>query len=238
TAVPWRARDLFFALVAMLIGIGALNVSILLLDRVGGGALKENRDALTFFLILQEAIILAAAWLFSVARYRAAWAQLGLRSFNAPMGCAWAFGLLIASYALRFCYLAGAFAFGVRLNAQSVVNVLSTTGVGLWLTFIAAGVAAPIAEEIFFRGFMYGGLRAHVGIIPALLISATIFTALHFTLELFIPIFILGIFLAWLYEKSGSLVPGMLLHSANNSIAILALVIVQATGTQIILKGL
>ncbi len=228
--VPWRGRDIVFALVVMLAGILLLNVGVFAASALWGGALKDNRDLTTLILLAQELIILGAAWLFSVARYRAAWAQLGLRAFNAPIGCGLGLGLLIASYVIRFCYIVAAFALGWSIGAQSVGNLLSTSGWGLGLTFIAAGVAAPIAEEIFFRGLMYGGLRARLGVGLATLLSALVFTALHFTLELFIPIFVLGIFLAWLYEKTGSLYPGMILHSANNSIAVIALVILEAMG--------
>ncbi len=229
-AVPWKIRDLFFALGAMLAGILLLNGGILLLNQIAGGNLRENRDALTLTLIPQQLIIFGAAYYFSITRYRATFAQLGVRAFNAPRGCGLSAALLLASYAFRFCYVAAALALGVRLGAQEIVSALSISGVGLCLTFIVAGVAAPIAEEIFFRGFFYGGLRSAFGIAPALLASAVVFTALHFTLELFLPIFVLGIFLAWLYEKTGSLIPGILLHSANNSIAVIALVLAQALG--------
>jgi membrane protease YdiL (CAAX protease family) len=56
------------------------------------------------------------------------------------------------------------------------------------------------------------------------------FTALHFTLELFLPIFVLGLFLAWLYEYTGSLYPGILLHAANNALALIAFLVLQAAG--------
>ena len=63
-----------------------------------------------------------------------------------------------------------------------------------------------------------------------MLVSTLFFTGLHFTVELFIPIFVLGFFLVWLYEKTGSLYPGIFLHMANNMIAVLALAVVKASG--------
>jgi membrane protease YdiL (CAAX protease family) len=73
-------------------------------------------------------------------------------------------------------------------------------------------------------------MRGRIGMGGALVGSALFFTALHFTLDQFIPIFILGLFLAWLYEKTGSLYPGICLHIANNALALVALMIIRATG--------
>jgi uncharacterized protein len=61
-----------------------------------------------------------------------------------------------------------------------------------------------------------------------MIISTLFFTALHFTLDQFIPIFILGVFLAWLYEYTGSLYPGIFLHIANNAISLIILALARA----------
>ncbi len=233
TAVPWRVRDAFFALAAIVAGDLALNGLLVLLDRADIFSVRQDREFLTATLVVQEVILVAAVWFFVAARYRATRAQLGLRAFDLPLGCGLSFVLWLASYVIRFCYVAAAFALGYRIGAQSVVNALSTTGIGLLVTFVVAGVVAPIAEEVFFRGVLYGGLRARIGSAPALLVSAVVFTALHLSLELFVPIFVLGIFLAYLYQKTGSLYPGILLHSANNVVAVIALVVLQALGIQI-----
>jgi len=76
-------------------------------------------------------------------------------------------------------------------------------------------------------------LRARWGATGAMLISTLFFTALHFSIDAFIPILVLGLFLAWLYEKTGSLIPGIILHAANNGVAVIALFIVQALGIQL-----
>ena len=62
-----------------------------------------------------------------------------------------------------------------------------------------------------------------------MIFSAAFFTTLHLSIDLFVPIFILGLLLAWLYEITGSLYPGICLHAANNGIALLVLLILQAT---------
>lgn len=84
--------------------------------------------------------------------------------------------------------------------------------------------AAAIAEEICFRGMLFGGLRERLPKVPAALIAGLVFGALHaFTgISAVPPLIALGFVFCLLYEKTGSIVPGMLLHMLNNSVALLA----------------
>jgi membrane protease YdiL (CAAX protease family) len=85
-------------------------------------------------------------------------------------------------------------------------------------------VAAPISEEVCFRGMLFGGLRERLPRIGAALLSGAIFGALHAVtgLSAVPPLIVFGFVLALLYEKTGSIVPGILLHMLNNSVALLA----------------
>ncbi|MGE5265317.1 MAG: lysostaphin resistance A-like protein [Acidobacteriota bacterium] len=228
--VPWGVRDLILAVVVAALGLVALNLIVLGASTVLHFPLRQNPDALAIFLAVQDLIVVATAWLFSVVLYRVGWDRLGLRPYPVAMGCALSTGLLLLSYFIRLIYGLIAFALGLRLQQQDVLGRLDTTGIGFLLTLLVAAVIAPIAEEIFFRGFMYGGLRGRIGVIGATVVSTLFFTALHFSLELFIPIFVLGIFLVWLYEHTGSLYPGIFLHAANNGLSLILVFILQASG--------
>ncbi len=83
---------------------------------------------------------------------------------------------------------------------------------------------AAIAEEICFRGMLFGGLRERLPKVPAALAAGVVFGALHaFTgLSAVPPLIALGFIFCLLYEKTGSIVPGILLHMLNNSVALLA----------------
>jgi uncharacterized protein len=85
-------------------------------------------------------------------------------------------------------------------------------------------IAAPISEEICFRGFLFGGLRTRMPGILAALASGLFFGALHAPtgLETVPQLVVFGAILALLYERTGSIVPGLLLHALNNSVALLA----------------
>lgn len=83
---------------------------------------------------------------------------------------------------------------------------------------------AAIAEEICFRGMLFGGLREKLPRVPAALVAGTVFGLLHaFTgLSAVPPLIALGFVFCLLYEKTGSIVPGILLHMLNNSVALAA----------------
>lgn len=83
--------------------------------------------------------------------------------------------------------------------------------------------AAAISEELCFRGMLFGGLRQRLPRSAAALLSAAVFGGLHAATGLSaVPLLIaFGFILALLYEKTGSIVPGILLHMLNNSVALL-----------------
>ncbi|HEX4579284.1 MAG TPA: CPBP family intramembrane glutamic endopeptidase [Candidatus Dormibacteraeota bacterium] len=82
---------------------------------------------------------------------------------------------------------------------------------------------APLSEETIFRGFMYGWLRRHLPVLPAVAVSAAVFSAAHLVLVLALPLFAVGVVLALLYEYSGSLLPGAIVHGLFNLVGIVSL---------------
>jgi membrane protease YdiL (CAAX protease family) len=85
-------------------------------------------------------------------------------------------------------------------------------------------VAAPISEEICFRGMLYGGLRERLPRVAAALLAGLIFGGLHALTGVTAvpPLIFFGFVLALLYERTGSIWPCILLHMLNNSVALLA----------------
>jgi len=91
------------------------------------------------------------------------------------------------------------------------------------LLAIATGMllilVAPFAEELFFRGFLYQAFRNSLGVLPGALLSALIFGAIHFEFFKLVQLSILGVILALLFEKTGSLWSPITLHAINNTLA-------------------
>lgn len=87
------------------------------------------------------------------------------------------------------------------------------------LAFITLVVVAPIAEEVLFRGYLYGRLRERGGIIVAILLTSLVFGVLHGQLNVGVNVFALSIILCLLREVTGSIWSGILLHMIKNGIA-------------------
>ncbi|ALA57471.1 CPBP family intramembrane glutamic endopeptidase [Nitrospira moscoviensis] len=84
-------------------------------------------------------------------------------------------------------------------------------------------VLAPIFEELAFRGLLYAILRRRLGFLPSALLSAGIFALAHgYGLIGFVSVLWSGLLWAWLYERTGSLIPGMIAHATNNLLVCLA----------------
>ena len=87
----------------------------------------------------------------------------------------------------------------------------------LGISLLEYVVFAPIFEELAFRGLLYAMLRRRFQFMPAALISASIFALAHgYGLIGFISVFWSGFLWAWIYERTGSLIPGMIAHATNN----------------------
>ena len=87
---------------------------------------------------------------------------------------------------------------------------------------IAVGILAPISEEIGFRGVLMGGLiRMRCGAWPAIVISAIVFAWFHGTHIQLLGTTVFGIIAGWLYWRTRSLIPSMIIHMVNNSTACL-----------------
>lgn len=84
-------------------------------------------------------------------------------------------------------------------------------------TIIAAVIVAPIGEEIIFRGMITKLLLEEYRPTKAILISALIFGIIHFNPAQIPGAFIIGILFGWLYYRTGSIIPGIVLHFINNA---------------------
>lgn len=103
-------------------------------------------------------------------------------------------------------------------NTQQIITSMMKEPWG----YVAVGILAPLAEEVVFRGAI---LRTLLGIMSkknhwvAIIISAAIFGVVHANLAQFVNALLMGLLLGWMYYRTGSLVPGILLHWINNTMA-------------------
>ena len=156
----------------------------------------------------------------SIRRLREALPRLGVRRF-ALSGLGW---MLLAMFA--YYLFAGLFATLVFEPEQEDIG--GELGVGDENVLVAVSAVvlivglAAVAEEIFFRGFVFSGLRSRLSLWPAAVISGLVFGLVHAAtgITAVIPLAVFGVALAWLYDRTGSLWPSMIAHSLNNGIAL------------------
>jgi uncharacterized protein len=94
---------------------------------------------------------------------------------------------------------------------------------GAIAAFFLIVIAAPVAEEIFFRGFMFAGIRSHGSFVIAALVSSGVWGLFHYTGEgswpVVLQLSLFGVILCAVYERTGSIRPAIALHMLNNAIA-------------------
>jgi membrane protease YdiL (CAAX protease family) len=107
-------------------------------------------------------------------------------------------------------------------KADEVQNVgfeSLTNQMGYILAFTTLVVIAPVAEEILFRGYLYGKLRRHVPIWASIIATSMLFALVHGQWNVAIDTFVLSLFLCGLRELTGSVWAGILVHMIKNGIA-------------------
>jgi uncharacterized protein len=174
-------------------------------------------------ILVTVALGVASAWRFRPLT--GALRQLGLREFKLS-AFGWMFLMLLAYYvgAAIFASLV------LQPEQEDIGKELGVCNPGIGIAIAAVlliVVAAPLTEELFFRGFFFAGLRSRWSLWPSALASGALFGLVHAPTgpTAAIPLAGLGVGLAWLYEKSGSIWPSITAHFLNNSLAITTVVV-------------
>ncbi|ACK71418.1 Abortive infection protein [Gloeothece citriformis PCC 7424] len=110
-------------------------------------------------------------------------------------------------------------------NPLLMLALESQDTVALIIFFFTAAIAAPLFEEIMFRGFLLPSLTRYMPVWGAIVVSGLIFAVAHLNLSEVIPLATLGIILGVVYTRSRNLLSSILLHSLWNSGTLLSLFI-------------
>ena len=188
------------------------------------GRLNITLVILFIFMVLGEGAIPLGTWLFSIRKYRCRWEALGFRKFNIKKGLLLALIITCISIGISIGYEALLQEFGWGTSSD-IYLPFNANGIGIAFFAIIAAVVAPLAEETFFRGFAFQVIKKRYGCGWGIFLSALLFSLAHLSPSGLVPIFILGLMLAWLYNKTQSIWPCIIVHAAYNSIALIFMII-------------
>ena len=156
--------------------------------------------------IISFTILLAPVYIIAIRKRKAALNDLGFCSFSTSQ-------TLPSALLIALGYVAAAYLW-VFMGGRREPLPYFGTGLGaFFLSLIFVAGLTPIVEELFFRGFLYIGLRNRLHFWPAAILSAALFGLGHNAIY---PQAALGVALPWLRERTGSLWPCVLVHSAVN----------------------
>lgn len=165
-----------------------------------------------------DAMMLAIATRLGPGRLSQLTLLLGPRRLGTLPLHAWAGTALLASFVAGTAYVALVGKITPDLVPTALPEALEGTELR-WLTFIVVVLVGPFVEEVFFRGFVFGGLLRRLGLPVAVILSSLVFAVAHAEISLVGPAFLSGSAFALIYWRTGTIWPLILAHTAQNAIA-------------------
>jgi membrane protease YdiL (CAAX protease family) len=227
---PWR---LWSAPAAIVLGLAlgvVVTIVVEVVATVGGSSLSHPTPAVSIIGdVAFDLSFVAAALYFASLHGRPRPSDFGFRRVSLGLAVKAFVVAAISYYLLTYLY-------GLLLSVHGKDKLPSDLGISKSNAALVAAalfvcVIAPIAEEFFFRGFVFGVLRGwritvlgrNIGIWVAAVLTGILFGLAHTgsaSPQYLVPLGFLGFVLCIVRWRTGSLYPGMALHSANNALAL------------------
>jgi uncharacterized protein len=234
-------RLAFGSLVVVLLVTGLLTLPMAAVQRAASAREGFTTGTFVSAILATEVSMLLVLYARLIAPRAVTWRDLGLRPlpFERIMRIGLAAGL--GGFILAAVVGSALAQIGLRPNQFDQLRFVRREGpVSFAAVLFSAAVCAPIVEELFFRGFLFGLYRRKQPLWVAYLVPGLIFAALHLQpalmnpaqmLGLGIGIFLLGTVLTAVYQRTDSLFPGMVAHAFNNATGLLLLYAASNLGT-------
>jgi CAAX protease family protein len=223
--VPWSAAT---ALLALAVAVAGLLLLLLVVGLFGAGSAQgaesaTESGALSALLstIIVDCWFIGVAWWHSLRRFALSATSWGFRRLERR-------SLLLIPAALALAYVATAVSMSVYSGLfgpppeQYIQQQFPHTGPGIALFAVTAIVIAPFFEETYFRGFLFQGFSRSWGPVAGAVASASLFALAHQQASVFVPFLALGLVLAWVFYRSGSLWTNIAVHATFNGISVIA----------------
>lgn len=232
-AVGWGWRELaaaaVFTVVASVVLALVARFALAALGTEGGGSLATP----SFFLLGTAIYLVSIVGVYLFAARRAGWAALGLRPFDTRVTLLIPLVFILGFSSLILVNLLMTAALGSFENPQvdAITGGAALSPLQLTMLLLLVAGLVPFAEELFFRGMLYPLLRARLGPVAAIVLNAALFAAIHVYPLLLPGLFVVGLALAYLRERSGSLWPSVIYHATQNAIALLSIAAALGSGS-------
>jgi len=219
-----RAVPLWAPLVVALAALVSASIGFAVIVALAGLSTEAAQDApgpLLGATFLQDLVLVGGALL--VARMALSTRpaeRLGLRTTAFWPAVGWAALIYFGYWVVSAVVLV---AFGQPPEQDVTQDIRAEDSLGVLIAYaLLICMAAPIAEELFFRGLLFGALAARLGIVAGALATGVLFSLVHAPgspAEALIVLFVLGAGLCLLLTLTGSLLPCIGIHALNNSIS-------------------
>lgn len=205
-SVPWKSIDNWIGILLLIL----IDVGLLVLSRLGQrGDIAQSWTLILVQLVYLLPVVIIFAW------RGIPWSSLGFGKFDwgtLGIGC----GLLVVGYGIIFVHNLILMVLGFDTQGDEILKLFDLLENPVWF-FLVGAVLAPFVEEIFFRGFLFQGFRVRYGWVSSMLLSSAIFGFAHLDPASLIPTFVLGNLLAYLYHRTNSIWPGVIMHILINT---------------------
>jgi len=228
--LPWNARWLDFTFTVVGVALTALVVSSVTAEAVRGweenpaldpwraplAGLSFQLSILAFILVGQQS---ETGFIRLPMSPRVAPRQAMLRAGFRQFVIAIPLVFVVAAGWERLLVLFKGLGIPVSLDRQEVVELfdLSQPPALILTLVVVAVVLAPITEELLFRGIIYRFLKGRSSPRTAMILSSLLFSAMHFNVMVFIPLFLLGMLLCRSYEREHNLLAPIFFHALFNA---------------------
>ena len=220
--VPWTLRDALFG-IALVVAGSVFTVLLLSWLRPGGGS-GGGEPLVSLAIGLVPILMVAAAWLFGVRKYRSSWRRLGFARPRGRRSVILPWLALFLSLLFASLYLAVVTRLGLDLAIpEPIPTEVLGDGILRAVNVAIIVIAGPLAEEVFFRGFLLAALVRKLSALQASAVGSAIFAASHGSVGILVPFFVSGMLLSWLYLRTRSIWPPFTAHAAQNLIAVYAI---------------
>jgi len=224
---PFRpnGKDVFFVFAGGMVAFAALVAAVIIANAVSDGVFANrlaNEPSKAWLQITIGAFVLfSPVYLVGIKTRRLAWRDLG---FVAPEA-AWIVAAImlgvIAHFVIGLVHLSlGDPLKDVMTRTFDPANSRITDRV---FVFTAVTTIVPLVEEIYFRGLLFRWLHNRWGLYTGLLVSALTFGALHGDWIWAVATAVLGVLLAFVYWRSGSIWTSITLHATYNSVGLIGI---------------